>query len=323
MRRALTAAFATSLVLAIGGCSTDSDSSAAPSDAAAVAADPGKAAADFAKVAASTNVDAKRYLYPTTTDNRDDDQNWADLFLPPGEHGPGEVPLVVLIHGGAWKSEIGADTFVTFARRLAERGLAVYNVEYRRVGAGGGWPTTFADVAAALDYIPNVKKAVPELNTDDVVVAGHSAGGQLSMWAGTRHKLKNDDVGSKPKFQPNRVISLAGPIDMRTAVRMGDNNIVQALSGTPDEVPERYAEVDPIQNIDPSIPVIAMNGDIDRTVPAILSRNYVRAAKAAGGKAELVLLPGINHVQIVTPSNPQFVVVLETISRAAHDAAKA
>lgn len=322
MRKTVTAAVATSLLLALGACADEPDSSAVPSESAAVAADPGKAAADFAKVTASTNVDAKRYLYPTTTGNRDDDQNWADLFLPPGEHEAGDVPLVVLIHGGAWKSEIGADVFVTFARRLAERGLAVYNVEYRRVGAGGGWPTTFADVAAALDYIPKVKKAVPSLNIDDVVVAGHSAGGQLSMWAGTRHKLENDDVGSKPTFQPKRVISLSGPIDMRTAVRMGDKNIVEALSGGPDEVPDRYAEVDPIQNIDPSIPVIAMNGDKDRIVPAVLSQNYVRAARAQGAKADMVLMRGINHVQIVDPGNPQFVTVLETISRSAHDAAQ-
>lgn len=322
MRKAVAAFTVAAVLLTVGACSDDSTSEANPADSAATPADPGKAAEDFAKVAASTNVDAKRYLYPTTTGSRDDDQNWADLFLPPGEHGAGEVPLVVLIHGGAWKSEIGADVFVTFARRLAERGLAVYNVEYRRVGAGGGWPTTFADVAAALDYIPNIKKAVPSLNTDDVVVAGHSAGGQLSMWAGTRHKLKNDDVGSKPRFKPERVISLSGPIDMTTAVQMGDKNIVEALSGTPDEVPERYAEVDPIQNIEPAIPVIAMNGDKDRIVPAVLSRNYIRAAKAAGAKAELVILPGINHVQIVDPGNPQFITVLETISRSAHDAAR-
>lgn len=309
-----------SAALLFAGCSSGPDATA--DGGAAQSTDPGRAAGDFAKVAASTNVDAKRYLYPTTTGSRDDDQNWADLFLPPGEHEADSVPLVILIHGGAWKSEIGADVFVTFARRLAERGLGVYNVEYRRVGAGGGWPTTFADVAAALDYIPSVRRSVPSLKTDNAVVAGHSAGGQLAMWAGTRHRLESDDVGSKPKFRPNHVIALAGPIDMRRAVAMGDKNIVEVLSGTPDEVPARYSEVDPIQNIDPSIPTIAMNGDKDKTVPAVLGQGYVTAAKKAGSDSAFVMIKGGTHVSIVDPRNDQFLAVLETISRTAHSAAR-
>lgn len=322
MRNKLTAILVAAALLFVAACSSDTDDNDDAQDVtAAVAADPGKASEDFAKVTASTNVDATRYLYPTTTGSRDDDQNWADLFVPSGEHQDDSIPLVVLIHGGAWKSEIGADVFVTFARRLAERGLAVYNLEYRRVGAGGGWPTTFSDVAAALDFIPNVKKAHPELDIDDVVVAGHSAGGQLAMWSGTRHELENNEVGAKPKFSPEHVISLAGPLDMRTAVKMGDMNIVTALDGMPNEVPDRYRMVDPIQNIDPDIPTIAMNGDKDRIVPAILSQNYVKAAKKAGATSSFVMIPGGNHVSIVDVNNPQFMTVLETINRAAQKAA--
>ncbi|MBM7368986.1 alpha/beta hydrolase family protein [Gordonia hydrophobica] len=317
MRNKFIATLVAAALVVLAGCSSDTHDD----EAAATAADPGKARDDFAKVDASTKIDATRYLYPTATDSRDDNQNWADLFVPSGEHQDGSVPLVVLIHGGAWKSEIGADVFVTFARRLAERGLAVYNLEYRRVGAGGGWPTTFSDVAAALDFIPNVKKANPELNIDNVVVAGHSAGGQLAMWSGTRHDLENNEVGAKPKFSPEHVISLAGPLDMRVAVTMGDMNIVTALDGTPAQVPERYKMVDPIQNIDPDIPTIAMNGDKDRIVPAILSQNYVAAAKRLGATSSFVMIPGGNHVSIVDVNNPQFMTVLETINRAAQKAA--
>lgn len=321
MRNKFTATLVAAGLLFVAACSSDTDTDDTHDVTPAVAADPGKAGEDFAKVTASTNIDATRYLYPTTTGTRDDNQNWADLFMPSGDHADDSIPLVVLIHGGAWKSEIGADVFVTFARRLAERGLAVYNLEYRRVGAGGGWPTTFSDVAAALDFIPNVKKANPALDTDDVVVAGHSAGGQLSMWSGTRHELEDNEVGAKPKFSPEHVISIAGPLDMRTAVKMGDMNIVTALDGMPDEVPDRYAMVDPIQNIDPDISTIAMSGNKDRIVPAVLSQNYVAAAKKKGATSSFVMIPGGNHVSIVDVNNPQFMTVLETINRAAQKAA--
>ncbi|WP_018180847.1 alpha/beta hydrolase family protein [Jongsikchunia kroppenstedtii] len=285
-------------------------------------ADAGGAAGDFAKVVASSNVDAVRYLYPTTTGSRDDKQNWADLFLPKGELPDQSVPLVILVHGGAWQAQIGADSFVTFARRLAERGLAVLNIEYRRVGSGGGWPTTFKDVAAALDFVPEIEEAVPAIDARHAVVVGHSAGGQLAMWAGTRDRLHANEVGADPKFDPSSAISLAGPLDMRQAVVMGDDRIVGALGGTPQQVPDRYASVDPIQNIDRSMPVIAMAGSRDTVVPPVLSQNYVKAATAAGDDARFVLVAGADHPSIVDPSAPTFQLVLETISRSAHDAAR-
>jgi len=303
------------VIAGFAACGSASRSTVEPADA-------GGAAADFAKVVASSNVDAVRYLYPTTTGSRDNRQNWADLFMPKGEQPNESVPLVILVHGGAWQAQIGADSFVTFARRLAERGLAVLNVEYRRVGSGGGWPTTFKDVAAALDFVPEIEAAVPAIDAKHAVVVGHSAGGQLAMWAGTRDKLHSNEVGADPKFDPASAISLAGPLDMRQAVVLGDDRIVGALGGTPQQVPDRYASVDPIQNLDPSMPVIAMAGSRDTVVPPVLSQNYVNAATAAGDDARFVLVNGADHPSIVDPSAPTFQLVLETISRSAHDAAR-
>src|SRR5699024_12236978 len=70
-----------------------------------------------------------------------------------GEHTEDSVPLVVLIHGGSWASQLVAESMDPYARDLVDRGMAVYNIEYRRVGSGGGWPTTFRDVASALDHV--------------------------------------------------------------------------------------------------------------------------------------------------------------------------
>ncbi|WP_454162438.1 alpha/beta hydrolase family protein [Gordonia iterans] len=298
----------------IAGCSETVDGQAAPEPIPA-----SEAPEQFAEVIASSNVDAKRYVYPVADGESDHSQNWVDLFMPKETGDDGSVPLVILIHGGSWRSEIGADVFVTFAQRLAQRGLAVYNIEYRRLGSGGGYPQTFSDVAAAVDFVPEVARANPAINTEDAVVVGHSAGGQLAMWAGTRHKLNDDEVGAKPKYRPTAVVSLAGPLDMRTAVRMGDDRIVAALGGTPDEVPERYESVDPIQNIDPAIPITAMAGDKDHVVPAVVSRNYVDAVNKDGGDGTFILLPDTDHGSIVNPSAPTFTRVLETISRAAHN----
>ena len=41
-------------------------------------------------------------------------------------------------------------------------GIAVWSIEYRRVGStGGGWPMTFQDVAAGFDYAATLAKTYP------------------------------------------------------------------------------------------------------------------------------------------------------------------
>lgn len=57
------------------------------------------------------------------------------------------------LHGGFWQSSHGLDLGAGIGADLARRGWAAWNVEYRRIGSGGGWPATFADVAAAVDHV--------------------------------------------------------------------------------------------------------------------------------------------------------------------------
>ncbi|GAC54389.1 hypothetical protein GOAMI_31_00020 [Gordonia amicalis NBRC 100051 = JCM 11271] len=259
------------------------------------------------------DVTIHRIEYPTPGE-ADSDQNWAEFYLPKGEQRVDSIPLVVLIHGGAWQSALGADIFDPLARDLAERGMAVYNVEYRRVGSGGGWPTTFRDVASALDHVSVVDKQFPQITTDDELVVGHSAGAQLAVWGGTRHKLEDDEVGARPVFRPTRVVSLAGPLDMVYAATHGDDRIVTALGGSPRQVPKRYTMVDPIQNIDPTTPVVAVHGTKDRMVSPVNSSRYVDAVVRQGGQAEAVLIPGGDHGSVVTSTAPEYPQVLDIIT---------
>ncbi|MEH6381126.1 MAG: prolyl oligopeptidase family serine peptidase, partial [Dietzia cercidiphylli] len=190
----------------------------------------------------------------------------------------------------------------------------VYNVEYRRVGSGGGWPVTFSDIADALDHVVRLDEQYPELTTDDELVVGHSAGAQLAMWSGTRHSLDDDEVGSDPAFRPTRVISLAGPLDMIYAATHGDDRIVTVLGGTPAEVPDRYTSVDPIQNIDPRIPVVAVHGTDDTMVSPENSIRYINAVTQQNGIGSLVLADGEDHVSLVSADSAHYQRILDIIS---------
>ena len=270
-------------------------------------------------------IKVRRYHY-ATPGRSDPRQNWMDLYLPAPADGHAtehSVPLVILIHGGSWLDRIGAGTMGPFARHLAERGLAVLNLEYRRVGDGGGWPTTFTDVAGALDTVPDIEREVPQLNPNDAVVVGHSAGAQLAVWAGTRQRLSPGEVGAGAVFHPRHVISLAGPLDMQRAVALGDRAIVRAMGGTPRQHRDRYATVDPIENINPAASVVAVAGTADRIVPYQLSEDYVNAARSRGGDARAVILPGVTHTSIIAPGSAAFREVVELIVRETVDAHEA
>ncbi len=110
----------------------------------------------------------------------DDESQIAELHLPPGD---AKVPVAVVIHGGFWMSSYGLELATPLAEDLARSGIAGYAIEYRRIGNGGGRPTTFEDVAAAIDKLASVEA---RLDLTKVVAIGHSAGGQLAVWAAAR-----------------------------------------------------------------------------------------------------------------------------------------
>lgn len=261
------------------------------------------------------DITVHRVAYDTSAGS-DPTQNWGDLYLPAGDQSVDTIPLVVLIHGGSWKSALDAQTMKPYAMDLAKRGMAVYNIEYRRVGSGGGWPNTFTDVANALDYVVDLDQQYPQITTDDELVVGHSAGAQLAMWAGTRNQLSPSEIGHDPKFRPTRVVSLAGPLDMVYAAHHGNDRIVTALGGTPEQVPGRYTSVDPVQNIDPTMLVVAIHGTADTLVPPILSERYIDEVERQNGIGDLILADGEDHVSIVSSDRPVYGKILDIITDA-------
>ena len=88
----------------------------------------------------------------------------------------------MVIHGGFWRAQYDASLGAPLAQDLVERGWTAWNLEYRRVGNGGGFPETFDDVAAGIDRLADVDG----LDLSTVVTLGHSAGGHLAAWAAAR-----------------------------------------------------------------------------------------------------------------------------------------
>jgi acetyl esterase/lipase len=219
-----------------------------------------------------------------------------EVSLPPGT---GPAPVVVVLHGGFWRARYGIELARLLAADLAARGWAAVAVEYRRVGAGGGWPTTLQDVAAALDALPELPGSA-RLDLTDVTVVGHSAGGHLAAWAAGRCRLPAGAPGAGPRVAVTAAVLQAGVLDLAAAVAadLGTAATVDFLGGTPAEVPERYAAADPVRLLPTGATVLCVHGEADTTVPLEQSERYAAAAAAAGDAVEVSVVPG-DHMVVI------------------------
>jgi acetyl esterase/lipase len=271
------------------------------SDAPAPGIVPGAAAAGFGRTASLRPVTrppsrprqaldflarpARRVAYGPDRSQR------ADLYLPRGK---GPFAVVVLIHGGYWQSRYSKRLMRLQAADLVRRGFAAWNIEYRRIGIGGGWPETFDDVAAAIDLLASLDAPL-DLGAG-VSAVGHSAGGQLAMWAASRGALPAGAPGAAPAVELSRVVSQAGVLAMaRTAEANQGGAVCHLLGGMPGEHPDRYDLADPMRRIPLGVPALLVHGDADATVPIKRSRDYFEAAREAGADVSLVEIPGGGH----------------------------
>jgi acetyl esterase/lipase len=242
-----------------------------------------------------------------------DGTQFGELWLPAGG---GPHPVVVLIHGGYWRARYGLEYFGHAASALRDERLAVWNVEYRRLGnPGGGYPNTLLDVGRALDALRGLAERYP-LDLGRVVALGHSAGGHLALWAAGRHRLPDDDPLASP--DPLRLagtIALAGVSDLRRAweLRLSDAVVNDLLGGSPTAVDARYRSASPIELVPLGVPQILIHGADDTSVPLELSERYHRAALAAGDRCELITLAGAGHFEVVDPRTTEWQRVLAAV----------
>lgn len=210
-------------------------------------------------------------------------------------HRPGGVSrgVVVVIHGGFWKAAYDLSLGDPLARSLADAGWTAFNLEYRRVGDGGGWPTTFDDIAAGIDAL-----AQTDVDTTRVVTLGHSAGGHLAVWAAGRHLLTGTSWAD-PRVAVTAAISQAGVLDLEGAhaARLGAGAAEALVGGLPDA---RWKLADPLAQVPLDVPVRCVHATDDNLVPISQSTTYVDKATTVGADAALLEVEG-DHFTVIDP----------------------
>jgi acetyl esterase/lipase len=226
----------------------------------------------------------------------DHDDAVIDLHLPASTTVSAAGRVVVLLHGGFWNAQWDRRHTRPMARALAELGWLVATPEYRRVGNGGGWPTTGDDVHLAVSRLPELLAGL-DLPVGPLSVTGHSAGGHLALWLATTG------------LPIEGVVALAPVCDLREATRLGlGSDATQALLGDSDPGP-----ADPMGLFDvrPPADIAIVHGDRDEDVPVSLSRGFVAAHPFVG----LHELPGVGHMDLIDPGSGAWPTVVEALQR--------
>lgn len=214
---------------------------------------------------------------------------------------------MIFLHGGFWRAAYDRSHTGPLAETLAADGYAVAAPEFRRTGQpGGGWPGTFDDVAAAVDALPGLVAEAAEGQVDPgrVLLAGHSAGGHLALWAASRHRLPPGTPWSLPQPPSIKgVVALAAVSDLSSChgLGLGHGAAADLLGGDPATYGSRYATADPIGLLPVGIPVRLVHGRDDDIVPCAMSLDYAARAQAAGDDAVCTALPGTGHFEVIDP----------------------
>jgi acetyl esterase/lipase len=226
-----------------------------------------------------------------------------DLWVPPGG---GPRPVAVLFHGGFWYHAWERDLMDGLARDLARRGIAAWNVEYRRVGAGGGWPVTGEDAGRATEHLLALAP-VYGLDLERVIVLGHSAGAQLALWAAARRR--------RASVHPVLAVGLATIADLAAARAdgVGGGSVGRLLNDGGADTESTLADASPRERVPIGVPQILAHAIDDGVVPVSQTTRYAEAARAAGDDVSVLVLEAGGHFDLIDPCTPAWSAVAEAI----------
>ncbi len=246
-----------------------------------------------------------------------DSLQFGELRLP---NGAGPFPLAIVIHGGCWtKGYATLKNTAAVASALLDDGIATWNIEYRQMGdPGAGWPNTFLDIGAGVDYARTLATKYP-LDLSRVVVLGHSAGAHFALWAAARpHLAANSPIRGQNPLAVRTAVAIDGPGDLETLVGpdadiCGKPVIAPLMGGTPAMVPERYHDGSPKAILPFGVRQYLISAAV---LSASDANAYATAARAAGDSATVSIFPEGGHFGVIAPGTPFWPPVHEVIRRA-------
>lgn len=222
-----------------------------------------------------------------------------DLYL---TQQPGR-PLIVWVHGGAWRS--GSKDQVPILG-LREKGYNIASVEYR-LSPVAKFPAQIHDIKGAIRFL-RAKSPDYDYDPTRIAIVGASAGGHLAALVGVTggHADLEGAIGEhrQQSSAVQAIVDLYGPTDLLTildqstphglSVRIPALNLL--LGGLPNELPELGRLASPVMHVDAGDPpLLLIHGDQDPQVPINQSHELHGRYKALYLPVEFEVIHGGAH----------------------------
>ena len=228
-----------------------------------------------------SDVLAVPYREADITHNYGENQfQFGQLWLPATT--PARASLV-LIHGGCWLNQFDITYSHGLSSALADAGFAVWSLEYRRTGdEGGAWPGTFEDIIAGINSLNDIDA----IESENLAILGHSAGGHLALLAGAQSELLD--------MEPDLIVGLAAISDV-VSYATGSNTCQTAtplfMGGDVSDRAQEYFDANP-SNHGLHENTVLLQGDVDEIVPL---------SQATLSGARTIITSGANHFDWAHP----------------------
>lgn len=208
------------------------------------------------------------------------------------------APVIVLIHGGAWRSgHKAAHDDLTW--QFAQRGYVAATIGYR-LCPKYQFPAQVEDVKCAVRFLRARAKQY-NLDPDRLGAVGFSAGAHLSMMLGVTGKADGlEGAGGWPEQSSavQAVVSFCGPTDLAATdlSEVSKNLVKDFIGGTPAEKAEAYRRASPVTYARKGAPPLLMfQGTKDPLVPHTQAYRMIDALSAAGAPGRVEILIGAGH----------------------------
>ena len=222
-----------------------------------------------------------------------------DLHMPKAKN----PPLVVYVHGGAWRA--GSKSDVPIAG-LLDHGFAIASVDYR-LSTQARFPAQIHDIKAAIRFL-RANASSFAINAERIAIIGSSAGGHLAALAGVTSgnaELEGRVGGHLGQSSAvSAIVSFYGASNLESilgqSTEFGLGVRIPALKLLLGDLPEKAPAIarlaSPVAHLDKSDPpLLLLHGDADPQMPPAQSEEFAKAYAARGLSVKLITMPGAKH----------------------------
>ena len=222
-----------------------------------------------------------------------------DIYMPAGVQTP---PLLVWVHGGAWRSGTKERVPMVFV----EHGIATASLDFRQ-STEARFPAAVHDINAAIRFL-RANASEYGYRTDRIAISGASSGGHLAALVGVTngHTALEGTVGDHPgqSSDVQAIVSYFGASNLTTILAQSTPHglnvrepalklLLGALPESAKELAELASPVFQVDRRDP--PLLLLHGDQDPQMPINQAHELDGAYTQLGLDVSLDVVHGAAH----------------------------